>query len=140
MNKNDLPGDILDEKKEKKSDNVNDNRPDRLLPPPGIPVKSKKTEKIFQYGIRDGQECAGTTEPKWLKNGKEKSTQNESYLQKIYYDMRHPASFSSFEKLYNYIKINSDKKISRKYIKIWLSKQDSYTAHRPVRRRFKRPL
>ena len=74
-----------------------------------------------------------------LKNGKEKSAENESYLQEIYYDTRHPASFSSIEKLYNYIKFNSNKKISRKDIKIWLSKQESYTAHRPVRRRFKRP-
>ena len=68
-----------------------------------------------------------------LKIGKEKSTENESYLQKIYYDTRHPASFSGIEKLYNYIKNNSDKNISRKDIKIWLSEQDSYTAHRPVR-------
>ena len=74
-----------------------------------------------------------------LKNGKEKSAENELYLQEIYYDTRHPASFSSIEKLYNYKKFNSNKKISRKDIKIWLSKQESYTAHRPVRRRFKRP-
>ena len=61
LNKHDLTGDILDEKKEKKTDNVIDHRSgDRLLPPPGIPVKSKKTEKIFQYGNRDGQEGAGT--------------------------------------------------------------------------------
>ena len=59
-----------------------------------------------------------------LKNGKEKSAENESYLQEIYYDTRHPASFSSIKKLYNYIKFNSNKKISRKDIKIWLSKQE----------------
>ena len=62
-------------KKGNKTDNVNDHRSgDRLLPPPGIPVKSKKTEKIFQYGNRDGQEGAGTTktEPKWLKNWQRK--------------------------------------------------------------------
>ena len=42
-------------------------------------------------------------------------------------------------KNYITIKFNSDKKISRKDIKICLSKQESYTAHCPVRRRFKRP-
>ena len=35
-----------------------------------------------------------------LKHGKEKSTDNDSYLQKIYYDTRHPASFSRMENLY----------------------------------------
>ena len=74
LNKNDLSGDILDERKEKKSDNVNDHRSvDRLLPSPGIPVKSKKTEKIFHYGIRDGQVGAGTKlEPKWVKKWQRK--------------------------------------------------------------------
>ena len=74
-----------------------------------------------------------------LKNGKKTSSEIDSYLQKIYYDTRHPASFSSIEKIYNYIRLNTDKKISRKDIRIWLSKQESYTAHCPVRRRFKRP-
>ena len=33
-------------KMKKKSDKVNDNQPvDRVLPPPGIPVKSKKNRK-----------------------------------------------------------------------------------------------
>ena len=75
LNKNDLTGDILDEKKEKTTDNDNDHRTgDRFLPPPGIPVKIKKTEKIFQYGNRDRQEGAGTkkTEPKWIKNWQRK--------------------------------------------------------------------
>ena len=74
LNKNDLSGDILDKKKDKNEDNVNDNQSvDRLLPPPGIPVKTKKTKKIFQYGIRDGQEGGGTkTEPKWVKKWQRK--------------------------------------------------------------------
>ena len=134
----DLSQDILDENKEEILDNIEDTQTldkKRLLPPPGIPVKKKQTtENISEYGNKDGQEGAGRrTRLKWVKNGKEKSSEIESYLQKIYYDTRHAASYSSVEKLYNYIKSNSDKKIPRKYIKMWLSKQESYTAHRPVR-------
>ena len=75
LNKNHLTEDILDEKKEKKTDNVNNHQTgEGLLPPSGIPVKSKKTEKIFQYLNRDGQEGAGSknTEPKWIKNWQRK--------------------------------------------------------------------
>ena len=74
-----------------------------------------------------------------LKNGKKNLSEIDSFLQNIYYNTRHPASFSSAETLYNYIIENTDMKIPRKNIKIWLSKQESYTAHRPVRRTFKRP-
>ena len=142
VNKVELTGDITDENKEQRLDNVNNRQAiDKKtpLPPPGIPVKPKNSEKLYHYGIRDEQEGAGTSKPKWVKKWEKKSSEIDSFLQEIYYDTRNPASFSSVEKLHKYIKSNTDKKISKKDIKIWLSKQESYTAHRPVRRRFKRP-
>ena len=53
-------------------------------------------------------------------------------------------TFSGVDKIYNYLKNNKDefgdfKKLSRKDIKMWLSKQEPYTSHHPVRRKFRRP-
>ena len=69
LNEKDSSGDILDKNKEEISDNLSD----RLLPPPGIPVKRKKTEKVFQYGFKGEREGAGTrSEPKWVKKWQRK--------------------------------------------------------------------
>ena len=73
------------------------------------------------------------------ENGKKISDETERYLAKIYYDTRNPASYSGIEKLYNYVKKQGIKKFSKSQVRVWLSKQESYTAHRPVRRHFKRP-
>ena len=51
-----------------------------------------------------------------------------------YFDPRHPASFSGSQNVHRHL----DKKFTTKQIKDWLSKQDSYTLHKPVRRRFQR--
>lgn len=55
-------------------------------------------------------------------------------LKKIYYDPKHPASFSTVDKLWN----ATDKKISKKAVTEWLLAQDTYTRHKPKRVRFQR--
>lgn len=55
-------------------------------------------------------------------------------LSQIYHTPSHPASFSTLEKLW----IATDKKISKKIIKLWLLQQDTYTLHKPRRLNFKR--
>ncbi len=59
----------------------------------------------------------------------------EEYLESIYYDPSHPASFSGANKLYSAVK---HKGFKLNQIKTWLKKQDTYTLHRPVRRKFRR--
>ena len=51
-----------------------------------------------------------------------------------YFDLRHPASFIGSQNFHRHL----DKKFTTKQIKDWLSKQDSYTLHKPDRRRFQR--
>ena len=63
----------------------------------------------------------------------------EIVLKEAYYNPSSPASFSGFEKLYQFLKKNGQYKILRRTIKQWLAKQEAYTSHHPVRRRFKRP-
>ena len=68
----------------------------------------------------------------------------ENVLNQLFYNPRSPVAFSGVNKLYNYLKNNKNEihnlqKLSRKEIKIWLSKQEAYTSHHPVRRKFRRP-
>jgi len=51
----------------------------------------------------------------------------------LYYDPQAPSAFSTFEKLKR-----AAKTISASSIKTWLQKQDAYTLHRQVRKRFPR--
>lgn len=55
-------------------------------------------------------------------------------ISKIYFDSAHPAGYSGFTKLRKYI----PKRISNEYLKQFLEKQEAYTLHAPVTRRFKR--
>lgn len=55
-------------------------------------------------------------------------------LEKIYYDPKHPASFSTINKLW----LASGKKISKKLVTEWLLGQDTYTRHKPRRVHFPR--
>ena len=55
-------------------------------------------------------------------------------LKKIYYDPKHPAGFGGVEKLY----MATKKKWSRENIKQWLQKQETYTLHRKVQKRFRK--
>ena len=61
----------------------------------------------------------------------------EKYINKIYYDPKHPASFSGVEKLYRAAQ-KDGRNISRTQIKQWLKSQETYTLHRRARRKFPR--
>lgn len=55
-------------------------------------------------------------------------------LEKIYYDPKHPASFSTVDKLWK----AAGKTIPKKTVVEWLLGQDTYTRHKPKRVRFQR--
>ncbi len=55
-------------------------------------------------------------------------------MEDAYFDPRHPGSFGGVNSLYRHL----DKKYKLKDVKHWLSQQDAYTLHRPVRWRFRR--
>ena len=63
---------------------------------------------------------------------------DENYLNKIYYDPSHPASFSGAEKLFRFLRKKGNSDITRDQIKHWLDKQENNTLFTPVRRKFKR--
>lgn len=76
-----------------------------------------------------------------LKNKKNKRLKEiENKLNKIYYNPKHPASFSGINKLYKEIKKSKPlgKYVTLNIIKSWLSKQKTYTLHKPIKRKFKR--
>ena len=60
------------------------------------------------------------------------------YLQKIYFDPTHPGSFKGPCKLYDVVKEEGKFFISLPKIKKWLQDRDSYSLHKPIRRKFKR--
>ena len=64
----------------------------------------------------------------------------EEYLNKIYYDPAHPASFAGPQKLQRVIQREGKYKyqIGLHNIRKFLHKQDAYSLHKPVRRRFRR--
>ncbi|RWR98555.1 hypothetical protein B4U79_09641, partial [Dinothrombium tinctorium] len=59
------------------------------------------------------------------------------FLNSVYYDPNHPASFASVEKLYNFAK-EKFPNANKDEIKEWLSEQLTYTLHKQARKRFKR--
>ena len=68
----------------------------------------------------------------------------KNVLNQLFYNPRSPVAFSGVDKIYNYFKNNKDefqdfKTLTRKDIKMWLNKQEAYTSHRPIRRKFRRP-
>ncbi|MCG7874885.1 MAG: DDE-type integrase/transposase/recombinase [Candidatus Thiodiazotropha endolucinida] len=71
---------------------------------------------------------------------KKKTAMNskEQYLQKVYTDPGHPASFSGPAKLKQVLDREGRIKVSKKDISSFLEKQDSYTVNRSVRRIFRR--
>ena len=62
-----------------------------------------------------------------------------SYLSSIYFDPKHPASYSGAPAVYNSVKKEGKYKITLKQIKKWLADQDSYAVFKPSRKRFPRP-
>ncbi|KAJ8020517.1 hypothetical protein HOLleu_40127 [Holothuria leucospilota] len=62
----------------------------------------------------------------------------EEYLNKIYFDPLHPASFGGIGPIRETVKADNKKLITTRDIKNWLSTKDTYTLHKPLRRNFKR--
>ena len=63
----------------------------------------------------------------------------EKYLQKLYYDPSETNSFSSVDKLWKSVKSQEAyKNVKRKDIVKWLQRQDTFTLHRPIKRKFPR--
>ena len=62
----------------------------------------------------------------------------EKVLEEIYYDPSQPGSFDGVESIYRAVLARGHKKIPRKKIQEWLRKQETYTLHKPARRRYTR--
>lgn len=60
---------------------------------------------------------------------------HENYLKELYYNPKQTTAFSSASKLWHHIKQHGAD-ISRNQLNDWLSKQDVYTSHHPIIRRF----
>ena len=58
-------------------------------------------------------------------------------LEKIYYDVSHPAGFGTKNKLFQAAK-KLDPTITQKIVDEWLSSQNTYTLFRKIKRRFPR--
>ena len=88
--------------------------------------REEKQEEVNRIGYENGKQN--------FKDG-----DVNSYLYNLYYNLRSPVSYSGFYKLHYRIKKDGKFKVSPKYLKKWLSMQESYTSHHPVIRDFKRP-
>ena len=62
----------------------------------------------------------------------------EDYLKTIYHDPKHPAGFAGPQKLYKVVKDEGTFDIGMHKIRKFLHNQESYSLHKPVRRRFRR--
>ena len=62
----------------------------------------------------------------------------DQYLQKKYYQLEEAGSLGGVDALYRAVKEEGRHRISRKRIREWLKKQDTYTLHKPVRKHFSR--
>ena len=62
----------------------------------------------------------------------------DSYLSSVYYNTKRFGGYGGVNRLYDDVEKEGKFQISRKQIKEWLMKQDTYTLHKPVRRNFKR--
>ena len=68
----------------------------------------------------------------------ELSPQEEEYLEEIYFNPEHPGSFGGENKLYRVIKEEGRFPITHKKLRKWLSSQETYTLHKPARRKYSR--
>ena len=65
-------------------------------------------------------------------------TKETDYLQKIYYDPSHPASYEGAANLYDIVKREAKYNISHRQIKEWLQNQDAYSLNKAIKRNFQR--
>ena len=59
----------------------------------------------------------------------------EKYLEKIYFNPSHPASYKGPVRLYKYVKQEGKYKISHNQIKKWIQKQESYSRNKGVKKK-----
>ena len=62
----------------------------------------------------------------------------QAYLERIYFDPAHPASFKGAHKLYQVVKEEGLHDLRLSQIQAWLQKDPSYSMHKPLRRKFQR--
>ena len=62
----------------------------------------------------------------------------DDYLTSVYYDSKRSGGLGGVDRLYDDVKKERKFNVTRNQIKEWLMKQDTYTLHKPIRRRFKR--
>ena len=62
----------------------------------------------------------------------------EKYLEKIYFNPSHPASFEGPTRLYKYVKKKGKFNISHNQIKNWIQRQNTYSRNKKVKRNFQR--
>ena len=64
--------------------------------------------------------------------------EKENYLEKIYFDPKHPASFENPVRLYKAVKADGKYVISHSQIKKWIQNKESYSKNKGVNRQFQR--
>jgi len=64
--------------------------------------------------------------------------QKETYLKRLYYDPKKPASLSGINKLYHHVAQDGKYNFTRKQIQRWLQSQEVHTTNRLVNRKFNR--
>jgi hypothetical protein len=69
---------------------------------------------------------------------KDYQTVINEYLTDLYYDPAQPGSFSGLQKLWKIVKSDNDYGLTYGDVKEWLSTQETYKRHKPVKRLFKR--
>ncbi|OOZ07626.1 hypothetical protein BOW31_12870 [Solemya velum gill symbiont] len=62
----------------------------------------------------------------------------ENYLNSIYFDPKHPASFGGPDKLYRTVKVEGRYRIGKERIRKWLQDRETYSLTRGARRHFTR--
>ena len=60
----------------------------------------------------------------------------DKYLSSVYYDPKQSGVLGGVDRLYDDVKKEGKFNITRKQIKEWLVKQDTYTLHKPICRHF----
>jgi hypothetical protein len=99
-----------------------------------------------QYGKRDKNKDLqdefwdndeGEAMEKEVDQGDYQETVN-NYLNDIYYDPAHPASFTGITKLWQAVKSDNQHGLKFGDVKEWLGRQDTYVRHKPVKKVFKR--
>ena len=61
------------------------------------------------------------------------------YLQNLYYNSESPVGYSNADRIWKYVRLTGDRDLTKKDIERWLSRQETFTLHKPARRKFPRP-